>query len=65
MKKRVRDLKDKDRNPIRAAEGIRYDRTPVERPAPEITPLTVSGKRTTLGDLLDRSLDRMEERLRK
>ena len=56
------NLKDKDRNPVRGAEGIRYDRTPVERPAPEITPLTVSGKRTTLGDLLDRRLDWMDER---
>jgi len=54
-------LKDKDRNPVRAAEGIRYDRTPVERIAPEVAP--PSGKRTTLGDLIDRALERMDDRL--
>ena len=55
-----RNLKDQDRMPSRAAEGIRYDRKPVERPAPEVA--QPSGKRTTLGDLLDRALDRMDAR---
>ena len=59
MRKGVRKLKDQGRMPSRAAEGIRYDRKPVERLC-EVAP--PSGKRTTLGDLLDRALDRMDAR---
>jgi len=59
MKKRVRFLRDKDPKFL-TAEAIRYDRKPVERLCEVAQP---SGKRTTLGDLLDRALDRMDERL--
>ena len=60
MKKRVRDLKDQGRTFVPAFDGIHYDRKPVERLCEVSQP---SGKRTTLGDLLDRALDRMDERL--
>jgi hypothetical protein len=56
MKKRVRDTKNEDRK--YTGGPMKRNSVPVARPAPEVAPL--SGKRTTLGDLFDRTLARMD-----
>ncbi len=56
LKARIRNTREEDRK--YGTVPVKRNNTPVERPAPEVAPL--NGNRTTLGDLFDRALARMD-----